>query len=155
MSFQRREALLSTASLTAAVFLSDLSSLPAVAADVKTVRMHEYSEQNACHQHTYIDGALRSSWCRKTNAVTNAACMHTEVTQRHSGVCGWSVWEHRDKSCPGAEKEGLHSARSCAGGLPRCDMSSIMSTCNSLCWPCMHSSTGHAVGPLDSLSVAP
>ncbi|CAL5223340.1 g5842 [Coccomyxa viridis] len=37
LSFQRREALLSTSALTAALFLSDLSSLPATAADIKTV----------------------------------------------------------------------------------------------------------------------
>ena len=44
LSFQRREALLSTAALTAAILLSDLSGLPAAAADIKTVRMHDHSD---------------------------------------------------------------------------------------------------------------
>ena len=58
LSLQRREALLSTASLTAALFLSDLGSLPAAAADIKTVRLHD--QQDTCHQqyHTQRLGTL-------------------------------------------------------------------------------------------------
>ena len=93
LSFQRREALLSTAALTAAILLSDLSGLPAAAADIKTVCMHDHPAMTAAVNRLQRLINLAAVFSEEECCSTFGT--HMEVTKRCSGIRSRSVWEHR------------------------------------------------------------
>ena len=80
-------------------------------------------------QQCHSDWHSRSHISGRLIPVTNVACTQIEVSEICSGICGWSVWEHRHQSCPRAAEERVHSACCCAGAVVHLSQSSSIIIC--------------------------